>query len=262
MVSITYNNHVTEVPTGKVATLPCKGKVMKSDIAISADTFAILTCNGVDTLIEEGKTASMPCCGQIMKGDVSVNTKRCLIIVYDTDDSTVLGEFTMVPECTVSIVEKANHSVTLSFAGSDGEQKTAVYQSYSSAVLDGVSESNYYQTRYKSGDSFSLSGNATHRISLRTMNFSMGENTILFLGLEYVDGVPCYAPIPAITWEEWVTYQLGSYTVNYINAKIIDGYVYSRDGKKILYTSDGNRVKSTDLVESNYTQYTFAEVTT
>jgi hypothetical protein len=75
-----------------------------------------------------------------------------------------------------------------------------------------------------------------------------------------VDGYPCYAPTPAITWEEWVTYKVGTYAINEINAQIIDGYVYTSDGKKVLYTADGKRVKSTDLVENNYTQYTFAEI--
>ena len=35
MVEITCNNRITEVPVGKIATLPCNREIMKSDITIS-----------------------------------------------------------------------------------------------------------------------------------------------------------------------------------------------------------------------------------
>jgi hypothetical protein len=261
MVEITCNNRITEVPVGKIATIPCNREIMKSDITISGDTFSLLTYDGVKTHIEEGKTATLPCNGQVMKGHVYVDTKRCQIVVYDENDATVLGKAAMIPECTVTVNKISDTAITLLFVGSDGERKAVTYRSVSGAVLYGVSESYYYQTRYEDGDSFSLGGNGTHRISIRKLDLSKIETTVLFLGLGYVDGIPCYAPTPAITWEEWVTYKLGgTYAVNTVDAVIMDGYVYTEDGAKVLYTSDGKRVKSTDLVENNGTQYTFAEV--
>lgn len=261
MASITYDNHITTVPEGKVATLPCNGQIMKSDIVISADAFAILNYNGVTTPIEEGKTATLPCKGKFMGGDISVDTKRCLVVIYAEDDTTVLDKVALTPDCTVSVTtDPSGKWVQLAVAGSDGERHTATYRPVTGKVLDGVSETYYYQTRYEDGDSFSLEGRVVHCISIRKLRVSAGEDTVLFLGLGYVDGIPCYAPTPAITWEEWVTYKVGTYAFNEINAQIIDGYVYTEDGKKVLYTADGKRVKSTDLVENNYAQYTFAEV--
>lgn len=264
MATITYNSKSTEVPNGKVATLPCSGQVMKSDISVSGAPFAILTYNGAETRIEEGKTAVLPCNGKVMKGDVSVNTKYCQIIIYDTDDKTVLGKVISMPDCAGFVTVSTDKlSVQIRITGADGTQHTATYQSgYAkpnviTSWLKGVSKSNYFQPQYKTGDSFTIEGYETHHLSLRKAPPNYGDHYVSFLGLGYVDGFPCYGNITGtMTWDEWVNY--GS-TTNKINAQIIDGHVYTSDGKKVLYNSDGRIVSSTELVV-NLASYMFVDV--
>ena len=265
MSQITYNDQTTEIPAGKYAVLPCENEIMKSDVVVVADSFIVLSYDGKHTPIEEGKTATLPCSGKVMKDYVILDAQFCRITVYSVDDTTILADFTIAPDVTVSVKQVSDTAMRLTFTDPGGG--THVENLAYSAWLDGVSESNYYNVRYTDGDSFVLSGHKTHRISLRPhrLGYTYPENIILFFGLNYVDGLPARGNVSgtSLTWGEWVDYVAGSLgALNTIGAKIVDGYVYTSDEKKVLYTSSGRRVLSTDLVGGNYEEYTFSEVST
>lgn len=75
---ITYNGVTREVEAGKVATLACNAKKMKSDVVIVFGSDGTINYNGMDTPVGSGKTATLRCAGKKMMSDVRVVTESAV----------------------------------------------------------------------------------------------------------------------------------------------------------------------------------------
>lgn len=256
MVTVTYNGKNTSVEEGKVAALPCNGKVMKSDVIIDGSSaFVYLGYNGKKTRIEE-KRANLPCIGKVMKSDVTIDTTQSEILIYDENDTALLDGFIVTGNTSIAVVSLESNAtqVKLKFTRSDGTEFTGTF-GYTGTLLSGVTDNvAYYRAKYKAGDTFTLGSGKVHRIYLRAMRLNYNQGVWIF-GLEYVDGQD-FRRKDGYTWEDWVN---DTEDCNKIGAKITDGYVYTSDGSKILHNSDGTLANATDVIIM-LGKYTFVNV--
>ena len=258
MATITYNGESSSFGEGNVGTMPCEGKLMKSDVTIRGASFMILTYNGKETQIPEGKTATLRCGGKIMKSNLSVDVKHCKMNVYAEDDITLLDQFLAEGSVTVTVYSFENNStaVKLHFRYSDGSTKTKTYQSPGAYALGGVTDDvHYLRAKYEKDVSFTLGNCKIHNIYLRKIRLSYQYYVWLF-GAGYTDGIDCRLKNPGTsTWTDWVN----DTDCNVIGAQIINDNIYTSDGTKRLYNSSGNLVFSNHIV-TLYGEYTFTDV--
>lgn len=261
MATITYNNQTTEVDVDKLATCTCNGKLMESDMVITADTFLVMTYNDGEQHIEDGKTATLKCGGCVAQSDITVDTHYCKIVVCQSDGTTILEKFLATPNVTVKVAEEnGSDGVVLqfTFGGSDRVDHSntylEIYDDGTKLMLGGVTvDENYYRPQYVEGDSFALAGHKVHKIYLH--GDRAGYSTrIWVVGAPWVDGKD-YPIYDVTTWADFVNNSL--YNVD--GFQITEGHIYTSDGGKVLYDADGVMVNSTDLLVQD-AEYTFKAV--
>lgn len=266
MVTINYNGQTIEVEEGKKATLRCYDHLMKSDVVVSSDIFSRLTCNGRITDIDEGMVATVKCGGKVMRYAITLDTSKCKVVMYDSDNVT-LGDEQILPI-----------GVKVTFVYSDGRIKMR----YPYTADD---ESDYFEVDYGSGTGitddpeyvfprydettvFTLDKAKVYRFYLRRSIRTYWSDPVWIIAPDYfppdyVDGKDFATyyyqsdsgNIFVTTWEEWV-----NSPCNTMGTQIINGYIYTFDGKCMLHDSNGVAVKSTDQLVING-KYTFVAVT-
>lgn len=82
MVTINYNGKSVEVEDGKVAALPCNGKLMKTNVVVTFNTRGVVECDGTQKIIEAGETGTLHCGGRLMRSDIVI--KNCELEIEDT----------------------------------------------------------------------------------------------------------------------------------------------------------------------------------